>query len=90
MTAWILRACLVGALCLPAGCGSAEETPPPPKQEEHPLERGTSEELAPPLGKPRPKLVPGDVLEREAAAQSGQASGQETEEPADAQPERTD
>lgn len=77
MTAWITmssrmlaRACSIAALAGLIACSSPEPaTPPPTPKDEHPLERGTSEELSPPLGKPRPKLVPGDVLERESAAE---------------------
>lgn len=46
-----------------AACSSTE-TVPEPRPAKAPLEQGTAEHLSPPLGKPRPKLVPGDVVAR--------------------------
>lgn len=101
LCAWALATLLPGAALL--GCSGPEPEPPPPEQKQQPLERGTTTEVhSPPLSKPRPKLVPGDVLEREEQA-AKQEPGQEqpppapdgaTEgqpaEPAPAEPERTE
>lgn len=99
LCAWALAALLPGAALL--GCSGPEPEPPPPEQKQQPLERGTTTEvLSPPLGKPRPKLVPGDVLEREEQAEKqepGQdspppapesAAGQPAPEPPPTEPER--
>ena len=101
LCAWTLGTLLPGAALL--GCSGPEPEPPPPEQKQQPLERGTTTEVhSPPLSKPRPKLVPGDVLEREEQAakqEPGQdqpppapdaASGQPAPEPERTEPERTE
>lgn len=78
---------LLGALA--CGCAGPEPAPPPPQETTaDPLERGTSEELSPPLGKPRPKLVPGDVLADEGPPPPATEEPQPAPEPEQPEPAR--
>lgn len=71
-----------------AACSSAEPVPEP-RPTKAPLEQGTSEQLSPPLGKPRPKLVPGDVVARQEGSPVERTEVvEEPEEPPAEEPER--